>query len=71
MVRYCTNPDCRRYDRPLPRDAGPCPDCGTAELRIDVDIHLHVCSACGTANAGATGDCWSCGASLDDQVRKL
>ena len=68
---YYTNLDCHRYDHPLPRDTDPCPDCTTAELHVDGDIPIHMCSECGTANAGADADCWNCGASLDDQVRKL
>lgn len=71
MVRYCTSPNCRRYEHPLPEDAGQCPDCGSTEHRLDTNVPTHVCAECGAPNAGTHGDCWECGANLDDQSRSI
>jgi transposase len=71
MARFCTTPECHRYDHPLPEDAAQCPDCGSTEHRLNLNVSTHTCTECGTLNAGTHGECWACGVTLDDQTRSI
>lgn len=71
MVRYCTNGDCSRSEHPLPPHSGVCPECGNTEQRIDPSVSANKCRECDAPNADAQGDCWNCGATLDDQSRSI
>jgi len=70
MAKFCSNEECIRYEHPLRRDASRCRECRTTELRV-TDTPTVRCDDCDSPNAGASGECWDCGATVSEGSRTL
>lgn len=65
VVKFGTQQDCPHRRQSFRMSPESCPNCGSTDVRVDVNESAKVCPNCRKLNLTCSRECWNCDEPID------